>query len=101
MANSKRVRIVITNPPAGCQSHTSLDRARRYVSRGRAEWVAGALRFLESDPGAALAQQPTIDAIVPGILDAGGSCARYPQPMQTTVFAKWPALSRHGAGMAA
>jgi hypothetical protein len=49
MAKSKRI-IRIENPAAGC-GFTSLNRARRFVRKGQAEWAEGgaSIRFLESD----------------------------------------------------
>jgi hypothetical protein len=47
--NSKKIRIQIVNPEAGC-GHTSLQHARRYVRRKEAVWTDdGKLRFISAE----------------------------------------------------
>lgn len=96
--NSKRIGIRILNPQSGC-GHTSLQHARRYVRRGIAEWVDGAIRFIGQErPGLAGGRgnsKPLSDwhlRVLPGF-------ARYPLPMMTTGGLRFPSLARAGAGL--
>jgi hypothetical protein len=101
-ANSKRIRIVITNPPPGSQPTTSLEHARRYVRRGTAEWNGSELRFIHRRQQQA--QQVTIGRIVSrkvesfGGSDSGFNLLRYPLASQSS-GAPYRTLERLGAGL--
>lgn len=97
---SKRVRIRILNPVSGC-GHTSLAHARRFVRRGAAEWVDGAIRFVAAVRHTA-AHGPSLPDSVPcsGVCDSGfEGFLTYPQPSRG-LGAKFPGLARAGAGLA-
>lgn len=82
----------------GC-GHTSLAHARRFVRRGTAEWVDGAIRFVIAAKHS-VGHGPSMD-VVPfsGVCDSGfEGFLTYPQASRG-LGAKFPGLARVGAGM--
>lgn len=94
---SKKVRIRILNPISGC-GHTSLAHARRYVKRGVAEWVSGAIRFLPKDTPVLAVDPRESPDYRPN--DSGQSgFARYPMPLMVSNGSAFRALAQPGAGL--
>jgi hypothetical protein len=103
MANAKKTRIPILNPVAGCE-HTSLDHARRYVNKGKAEWVGSAIRFIVAVSSKPSHHGPNLTITIGVVKDSGQSgFLRYPIPHQGGMVrglsGQYPVLAKCGAGM--